>query len=342
MNRLREHLSPFVLSDVTATGTRIGVGAYGTVEEVRIPGAVCAAKRICDVRTVGELEEAAVHKVVEEYRLLSTLRHPHILQFLGVCFFPGERLPALVMERLSTSLDDILQNPSTDTKPHIPMNLKCSILHDVANGLTYLHRHSPPITHGNLSTRNVLLDSAMVAKITDGCVARIVNHLTPAATVINNALVYMPPEALVPAVCNHTLHSSADIFCLGVVSMFTLTQTVQTSPSSLLEPTYTDKESGTLQARTELERRIEYMQAIYAQFPQGHPLIELIQRCLNNLPALRPNISDVLLLIEQARAACEGHPEDSMTRLELIQSLQSQQSNEVRSQRFIVHCTLNL
>ena len=33
---------------------------------------------------------------VRECQLMSTLRHPNIVQFLGVCFFPGSRLPALV------------------------------------------------------------------------------------------------------------------------------------------------------------------------------------------------------------------------------------------------------
>ena len=37
-------LKPFVLSNVRLTGTRIGAGAYGSVEEVAIPGAICAAK----------------------------------------------------------------------------------------------------------------------------------------------------------------------------------------------------------------------------------------------------------------------------------------------------------
>ena len=39
-------LRQFVLSTVTLTGARIGAGAYGSVEEVAIPGAICAAKKI--------------------------------------------------------------------------------------------------------------------------------------------------------------------------------------------------------------------------------------------------------------------------------------------------------
>ena len=41
---LRENpeLRPFVVSNVRLTGTRIGAGAYGSVEEVEIHGAICA------------------------------------------------------------------------------------------------------------------------------------------------------------------------------------------------------------------------------------------------------------------------------------------------------------
>ena len=39
-------LEPFMLSNVQLTGTTIGAGAYGSVEEV---GAICAAKTIHDL-----------------------------------------------------------------------------------------------------------------------------------------------------------------------------------------------------------------------------------------------------------------------------------------------------
>ena len=120
---------------------------------------------------------------VRECQLMSTLRHPHIVQFLGVCFLHGSQLPALVMERLMTSLHDLL-DPETDPppppdapKPFFPLSLKCSILHNVASGLAYLHERSPPIIHRDLSARNVLLNSGMVAKIADLGVARIVPRM---------------------------------------------------------------------------------------------------------------------------------------------------------------------
>ena len=165
-------LRPFVIENVRPTGRQLGVGSYGSVEELEVDGLMCAGKKLHD--TLVEMGNAGVEditqKFVEECQLMSGLRHPHIVQFLGICFLQNSTLPVLIMEFLLTSLDELLES-----KPDIPLYLKRSILRDVACGLVYLHNHSPPIIHRDLSSRNILLNSSMVAKITDLGVARILN-----------------------------------------------------------------------------------------------------------------------------------------------------------------------
>ena len=333
-------LRPFVLSSAQITGTRIGAGAYGSVEEVMISGAVCAAKKIHDVfQDRSAIPEAEIRKAsaqfVRECQLMSTLRHPHIVQFLGVCSLPGSRLPALVMERLLTSLHDLLDPerhhpPSLDApKPFIPLSLKCSILHNVASGLAYLHDRSPPVIHRDLSARNVLLSSGMVAKIADLGVARILPHLRAAATMTQapGAGIYMPPEALETKSEEEEQRSkydaSIDVFSFGVVSIFTLSQTF---PCNLLAPTY--REGHRHIARTELERRNQYVQMIHSQSHKNHFLLQMIKRCLD-FPEDRPDIHEVLLLLEQARMK-ERDEHTEMNKLELIRALHTQPRNQVR------------
>lgn len=41
-------LDPYIVSNVVPTGRELGRGAYGSVEEVEIPGGVCAAKKLHD------------------------------------------------------------------------------------------------------------------------------------------------------------------------------------------------------------------------------------------------------------------------------------------------------
>ena len=128
--------------------------------------------------------------------------------------------------------------PPDAPKPFSPLGLKQSILHDVARGLAYLHDHSPPIVHSDLSARNVLLNSAMVAKIADVGVARIVHCMGAAATMTKapGASIYDPPEALEAKSGGEEDSSkydtSIDVFSFSVVAIFTLSQTF---PCNLLK-----------------------------------------------------------------------------------------------------------
>ena len=337
-------LRPFVLSDLRLTGTRIGSGAYGSVEEVAIPVGA-AAKKMNDIfQDRSEVPEDEILRVssqfVRECQLMSTLRHPNVVQFLGVCFFPGSRL---VMERLLTSLHDLL-DPETPPPPGAPrplsfftMDLKCSVLYGVASGLAYLHEQSPPIIHRDLSARNILVNSRMVAKLADLGVARIVPRMRAAATMTKGpgASVYMPPEAVAPAASNKDrskYDASIDVFSLGVVAIFTIGGTFPCDPEA---QAYLDEESGLLVARTELQRRSVYMRDVNAQLCAcgqlrgDHPLIQLIQQCLHNGPHKRPSIGEVLRLLEEARAGVR-HDDSERNKRELVQALQTQPRNKVR------------
>ena len=108
-----------------------------------------------------------------------------------------------MMERLDTSLDNLLE-----TTPSIPLTLKRSLLTDVARGLLYLHTRNPPVMHRDLSARNVLLTSSLVAKISDLGNTRIVN-LRPGQlatlTRVPGTLSYMPPESFDESPAGHLL-----------------------------------------------------------------------------------------------------------------------------------------
>ena len=155
-------------------------------------------------------ENEGVPEMIEKYKrecqLMSSLRHPNVTQFLGLCFLPGTQLPLLVMERLETSLDDLLENI-----PNLPLSLKCSILENVASGLLYLHERNPPVIHRDLTSNNVLLTASLAAKITDMGNSRIVRpgQVVRTLSALPGTLVYMPPEAQDDT---HKYGPSLDIF----------------------------------------------------------------------------------------------------------------------------------
>ena len=161
-----------------------------------------------------------IHKYQQECQLMSSLRHPNITQFLGICFLPGTQLPLLVMELLETSLDDLLEH-----MPNLPLSLKRSVLENVASGLLYLHNRNPPVIHRDLTSKNVLLTSSLVAKITDMGNSRIADmrsgQMVRTLSALPGTLVYMPPEALDN---RHRYGASLDIFSFGHLALFTITQ----------------------------------------------------------------------------------------------------------------------
>ena len=157
---------------------------------------------------------------------MSSLRHPNITLFLGLCFLPGTQLPLLVMERLETSLDDLLEH-----MPGLPLSVKRSFLEDVASGLVYLHKRTPPVIHRDLTAKNILLTSSLVAKITDMGNSRIVDmrpgQMARTLTKLPGTLVYMPPEALGET---HRYGPSLDIFSFGHLALYTITQVSKIMP----------------------------------------------------------------------------------------------------------------
>ena len=321
-------LSSFVLTDLQPTGIKLGAGAYGSVEEVVMPGgAMCAAKKIHDIFLdrseipAAEIRRATV-QFVGECKLMSSLRHPNIVQFLGVTFFPGSRLPALVMERLLTSLHELLYHETDTTSPvvykaSLSLSKKCSILHNVACGLAYLHGRSPSIIHRDLSARNILLNEGLIAKIGDLGVARIVPRMQRAAAATMTkgpgASCYMPPEAVDCAQSDtekSKYGASIDVFSLGVVAIFTIGEVFPCDP---LAATYNDAITGKLFPRTELERRSVYMQHVKGQLGAcgqmrgDHPLLRLIEKCLENGHLKRPSIQKVQRLLEETRSGASNN-----------------------------------
>ena len=90
---------------------------------------------------------------VEEMRVLSRLRHPSIITFMGALVAQNED-PLLVMEMMPRgSIYDLIHNSTMIFEGDIIL----SILRDVSQGMRFLHSASPQIVHGDLKCANVLV-----------------------------------------------------------------------------------------------------------------------------------------------------------------------------------------
>ena len=177
----------------------------------------------------------------------------------------------------------------------VPFSLKRSILLGISRGLFYLHGHSPPIIHRDLTARNILLTPSMHVKIADLGNARMVepHRLSKTMSTAPGTLVYMPPEAIG---IRPKYDAKLDMFSFGHLSLYTA---IQEFPDDLLPSTYPDpSDTDNLKARSEVQRREPYMTKLYKEFSKEHPLVKLIRQCLHNAPQSRPSAANAMEVLE--------------------------------------------
>ena len=315
-------LKQFVLVNVkrpTKESQKLGIGSYGSVEKLEDSGIVCAGKTLhntlIDVQNEGV--ENVIKKFVKECQLMGDLRHPHIVQFLGICFLPDSKLPVLVMEYMATNLGHLLEK-----NENMPITIKRSILCDVARGLTYLHSHDPPVIHRDLTATNVLLNSAMVAKIADFGNSRIVDilpdQLPQTMTRAPGTMAYLPPEALEQ---HPKYNSKIDIFSFGHLSLYTAIQVFPMPTAS----TYVDPVSKEVVARPEVERRQQFIDMMDQQ-PTLCPLKQLIIECLDNDHDGRPSAEKLVQQLADLQLQPQTiDPYWHMNKLEMITAMEEKQ-----------------
>jgi serine/threonine protein kinase len=80
----------YIVRDAYEIAREIGRGFYATVVELdyKYKGLRCVGKKIHKNLYEGQ-EDFHLRRFEEEYRMLSQLSHPHIVQFLGIYFEDG-------------------------------------------------------------------------------------------------------------------------------------------------------------------------------------------------------------------------------------------------------------
>ena len=285
---ISETLKQLTLSGVKREGRELGRGAYGKVYTVKCGGVVYAAKEIhALLLEAAGAEEAQTlrNNFIRECSHCSKLNHVNVVRLVGIYYPSKQALPVMVMELMDTSLT------AYATQPDVSLKRKLSILHDVAEGLSYLHTCS--IIHRDLSPNNVLIKHSdvdqfpPVAKIADLGVAKMVQadsrRTKTQLTKLPGTVDYMPPEAFED---NPHYDTSLDIFSYGGVMLYTITGKWPTPTAQVMQDPITNE----LKALSEVERRQQYLDEVTGQ---AEVLKPLIKDCLNNKPTLRPSVFDL-------------------------------------------------
>ena len=225
VNSLRhKHHAEFLFRNISIAYNRppIGKGSYGEVRHAYCDTLRCAAKLIHAEFFDDPNFETLKRKFEEECELMSNMRHPNVIQYLGYYEEPQSRprLPILLMELMDGSLTDYLDRHEGP----IPFHTTVNFCHDIAMGLDYLHNNN--MMHRDLSSNNVLLLGDVRAKITDFGQSQLAApeenfrvggdlHKCPGTQV------YMPPEALRDP---PEYSSMLDTFSFGVLMIQILTR----------------------------------------------------------------------------------------------------------------------
>ena len=294
---LSDQLKDLTLETVIPQNKELGYGAYGKVFTVDYLGLSCAAKEIHSLLLHGvsvEDKKAIKDGFIRECYHSSLVRHPNIVQFMGVYYTERSDLPIMVMELMDTSLTSFIEN----NQSKIAVETKLSILHDVSLGLSYLHGRRPAVIHRDLSSNNVLLGGKgrFVAKISDLGTAKMIRadskQTRSRLTTAPGTLHFMPPEALDEE--DPIYGTPVDVFSFAAVALHLFSEKWPT-PSGHKKRDPTTKKMVSL---SEVERRQQYLDTMTME---GAALKEMVMKCLDDDPDERPPIKEVSQMIKSVK-----------------------------------------
>lgn len=183
----------------------VGTGFFSEVRLAQWNGVLVAVKSITDQPN---RYHSKTHRemFLQEVAIMARLRHPHIVQLLGVTVGAGSL--SIVTEYMGGgTLYGLVRSPRWEPKEcRRYFVASCQI----AKGMTYLH--STNTLHRDLTSRNVLLDAEQNAKIADFGVSRLnsPDYITPHPV---GALPYVAPEVYL----YHRYSEASDVYSFAII-----------------------------------------------------------------------------------------------------------------------------
>ncbi len=271
----------------------LGHGSFGAVYKAMCDQLPCAAKilhqTILDPKDKGS--EKILQRFQQECTFLESIRHPHIVQYLGMTTDPESKLPVLLMELLDENLTGLLER----SKEPIAYCIQVDICHDIALAVAYLH--SNDIIHRDLSSNNVLIIAGKRAKVTDFGMSKLAGASptkTP-LTMCPGTTAYMPPEALrEPPKYTKKL----DCFSEGVIMIQVCTRLLpEPGPRSRLIKDARSPTGSIEIPLLEPDRRKDHIDSI----DPTHPLLPIAMECLEYQESERPSSEEICLMLSDLK-----------------------------------------
>ncbi|XP_077240246.1 serine/threonine-protein kinase 12-like isoform X3 [Tasmannia lanceolata] len=250
-------------------------GSYGEVYLVRWRGTEVAAKTI---RSSIASDNRVKRTFKKELGLWQGLRHPNIVQFLGVLTH-SDRLIFLTEYLCNGSLYDILRK-----KGRLDSVTAVAYALDIARGMNYLHQHKPhAIIHRDLTPRNVLQDEAGRLKVTDFGLSKIAQEKDSFGykmTGGTGSYRYMAPEVY----RRESYGKSVDVFSFALI----VHEMFQGGPSNRCESPEAVAD----------RRAYEDSRPSLSSFVYPESVKKLLRECWHKNPECRPSFEDIITALE--------------------------------------------
>eukprot|EP00736_Rhodelphis_marinus_P010889 Rmarinus@m.26862 len=196
-----EAIAAIIPSARIRVGQRIGVGGCGEVFIGNFRGKV-AVKRLFDF----DLNPRRIKAFVNEVAVMTKIKHPNIVEFLGWCMSPL----SLVMEYCEGgSLWSLLRRK----KSPLDYNDTLSVGIGITKGLKYMHSLRPRIIHQDLKSPNVLLSGSGEIKISDFGASRIILNTRVQCSKMCGTPSWTSPEACLV----ESVNENTDLYSFGII-----------------------------------------------------------------------------------------------------------------------------
>ncbi|RCV34549.1 hypothetical protein SETIT_7G168000v2 [Setaria italica] len=263
--------------------TIIGKGGHGMVYKGIVKDNVPVAIKRCVM-----IDERQKKEFGQEMLILSQVNHKNIVKLVGCCL--EVEIPMLVYEFISNgTLFELIHGKNKALQ--ISFNTLLRIVHEAAEGLSFLHSYaSPPIIHGDVKTANILLDGNYAAKVSDfGASVLAPSDEDQYVTMVQGTCGYLDPEYM--QTCQLT--DKSDVYSFGVIVLEVLTGQV---PLKLDGPeTQKSLSSSFLVAMK--ENNLDAVLPSHLKGQESAELIrglaELAKQCLDMCGTNRPSMKEV-------------------------------------------------
>ncbi|CAN8326643.1 unnamed protein product [Cochlearia groenlandica] len=276
-----------VATDGFSSKTILGAGGFGNVYRGKLgDGTMVAVKRLKDVNgTSGDSQFRT------ELEMISLAVHKNLLRLIGYCATSSERLlvyPYMINGSVALKLK---------SKPALDWNMRKRIAIGAARGLLYLHEQcDPKILHRDVKAANILLDECFEAVVGDFGLAKLLNHEdSHVTTAVRGTVGHIAPEYLATGQSSE----KTDVFGFGILLLELITglralefgKTVS-QKGAMLE--WVRKLHEEMKVDELVDRELG---TTYDKIEVGE-MLQVALLCTQYLPAHRPKMSEVVLMLE--------------------------------------------